>query len=270
LGAIGTDLFGGDRDRPLWGRRPRLIGAATALHAVPTEMRSINILLASEPALARLPRSPGVYERSGQERRPFGCIMVELTQASRERTLAIRGRLCYEAGLRAQPGLICVGRGASHQIHYHYCMKAISYAAGRATRLGREYATVDDDPVLVPVRGGRAVEFRKGWKGEAEFVGESVGFFKLAAGDIPLLVQETCARVAGPRRLDSVDEVLRARVKQNRFGYEEITGLSWTEIDYPHDIEFAETKVLPCLLEQEANPAALAAEQPRRALPSES
>jgi choline kinase len=131
-----------------------------------------------------------------------------------------------------------------------------------ALLLDRGYSTLDDDPVLVPVRGGRPVEFMKGWKGEADFVGESVGFFKLDAADIPLLVHETCARVAGPRRLESLDEVLRALVRQNRFGFEEITGLRWTEIDFPHDIEFAENKVLPHLLELERAPAEKASQNP--------
>jgi choline kinase len=82
-------------------------------------------------------------------------------------------------------------------------------------------------------------------------VGESVGFFKLAAADVPLLVQETCSRLAGAGRLDSLDEVLRALVKQGRFGFVEVTGLAWTEIDFPHDVEYARKEILPKLLRQQ-------------------
>ena len=79
----------------------------------------------------------------------------------------------------------------------------IASPARTALLIDRGYSTVDDDPVLVPVRGGAPVEFMKGWKGQADFVGESVGFFKLGAGDVPLLVQETCARWSGRTDLDS-------------------------------------------------------------------
>lgn len=120
-----------------------------------------------------------------------------------------------------------------------------------ALLVDRSYSAVDDDPVLVPIRDGRPVEFMKRWRGEAEQVGESIGFFKVDAEDVPLLVQETCRRLAGAGRLDSLDEVLRALVKQNRFGFEDVTGMAWTEIDFPHDIEYARNHVLPRLQQQE-------------------
>jgi choline kinase len=30
-------------------------------------------------------------------------------------------------------------------------------------------------------------------------------------------------------------------------GFEEITGLPWTEIDFPHDLEYARNEVIPAL-----------------------
>ncbi|HXJ58181.1 MAG TPA: NTP transferase domain-containing protein [Verrucomicrobiae bacterium] len=121
-----------------------------------------------------------------------------------------------------------------------------------ALLIDRNYSMADDEPVLVPVREGRPIDFAKGWKGQADFVGESVGFFKLSAADVPLLVHETCARLAGVGRLDSLDEVLRALVKQGRFGVVDVTGMAWTEIDFPHDVGYARREVLPRLLHQEA------------------
>ena len=53
-----------------------------------------------------------------------------------------------------------------------------------ALLLDREFSTADDDPVLVPVKAGRPVDFRKKWTGEADFIGESIGFFKVAADDV--------------------------------------------------------------------------------------
>jgi choline kinase len=132
--------------------------------------------------------------------------------------------------------------------------------------IDRGYSTADDDPVLVPIRAGRPFEFQKRWKGEAESVGESIGFFKLAAADVPRLAEETRRRAHGLGRLDSYDEIIRALVRAGRFHYEDVTGLAWTEIDFPHDIEHAESVVLPALLAGGScapRRASLAADRPR-------
>lgn len=111
--------------------------------------------------------------------------------------------------------------------------------------LDRSYSTADDDPVLVPVRGGRPVDFRKRWAGEAELVGESIGFFKVDPADLPALEQATLRRTEGGARADSYDDVLREMVIQGRFGYEDVTGTPWTELDFPGDLEYAQKEVLP-------------------------
>jgi choline kinase len=116
-----------------------------------------------------------------------------------------------------------------------------------ALLLDREYSTDDDDPVLVPVKNGRAFDFRKQWSGEADFVGESIGFFKIARADLPLLIQETRARSAGSDVRDSYDDVLRAMVVAGRFGHVDVTGLRWTEIDFPDDLARARDIVLPAI-----------------------
>jgi choline kinase len=106
---------------------------------------------------------------------------------------------------------------------------------------------VDDDPVLVPIRNGRPFDLVKQWTGSADRIGESVGFFKLAPEDIGKLAAETRARMTGIRRRDSLDEVLRALTMDGCFGMEDITGTPWTEIDFPHDVAFANERVLPAL-----------------------
>jgi choline kinase len=114
-----------------------------------------------------------------------------------------------------------------------------------ALLLDREYSARDDDPVLVPVKDGRPFEFRKKWSGVADFVGESIGFFKIGPGDLPMLIDETRARSAGPEVRDSYDDVLRAMVLADRFGCEDVTGMPWTEIDFPDDVSRARDEVLP-------------------------
>ena len=114
-----------------------------------------------------------------------------------------------------------------------------------ALLLDRDYSTRDDDPVLVPVKDGRPFEFQKRWAGEADFVGESIGFFKIGPDDLPMLIEETRARSAGSDVGDSYDDVLCAMVLADRFGHEDVTGLPWTEIDFPEDLSRARDEVLP-------------------------
>ena len=129
--------------------------------------------------------------------------------------------------------------------------RLLNSASRTALLVDRDFSTVDDDPVLVPLRDGQPFEFVKKWKpapGEiADAIGESVGFFKVAAADLPSLVRETRARSVGDRRGDSYDEALRALVKNGVFGAEDVTGLPWTEIDFPHDIDYATKVILPAL-----------------------
>ena len=123
--------------------------------------------------------------------------------------------------------------------------RLISSRHQTALLLDREYSTNDDDPVLVPVKDGRPFEFQKKWTGEAEFAGESIGFFKIGPDDLPMLIEETRARSAGNDVRDSYDDVLRAMVLADRFGHEDVTGLPWTEIDFPEDLSRARDEVLP-------------------------
>jgi len=123
--------------------------------------------------------------------------------------------------------------------------RLIKSAHGTALLLDREFSAKDDDPMLVPIRNGRPIDFRKQWSGAADFVGESVGFFKIAPTDFPLLIKETEMRSYGSKCADSYDDVLRALVLAGRFGYEDVTGLPWIEIDFPTDVVHARDQLVP-------------------------
>ena len=116
-----------------------------------------------------------------------------------------------------------------------------------ALLVDRDFATDDDDPVLVPMHAGRPFEFRKRWQGEADAVGESIGFFKLAPGHVPTLIAATRMRTHGVRRAESYDEVIRDLVVTDCFGAEDVSGEQWTEIDFPEDIDRARQVVMPTL-----------------------
>jgi choline kinase len=117
-----------------------------------------------------------------------------------------------------------------------------------ALLLDREFSTDDDDPVLVPVKNGRPIDFRKQWTGDADFVGESIGFFKIAPADFPILIKETEARSRGSNCTASYDDVFRALVLAGRFGYEDVTGLHWIEIDFPMDVIRARNQLVPAIV----------------------
>jgi len=126
--------------------------------------------------------------------------------------------------------------------------RLIRSAHDTALLLDREFSTDDDDPMLVPVKNGRPIDFRKQWSGDAEFVGESIGFFKIAPVDFPRLIKETDARSRGCSCADSYDDVLRALVLAGRFGYEDVTGVPWIEIDFPADVIRARNQLVPAIV----------------------
>ncbi len=154
------------------------------------------------------------------------AVSLPQLQAEREPVLIMDGDVLY--GREMLPRLV----GSAHRT---------------VLLVDRSYSTADDDPVLVPVRDGRPFEFRKQWRGECDLVGESVGFFKVDPADLPALAEATVRRTTGAGRRESYDEVLRDMVLQGRFGYEEVTGMHWAELDYPEDIQFASRNVLPLI-----------------------
>ena len=71
--------------------------------------------------------------------------------------------------------------------------------------------------------------------------------FRVAASDIPLLIEETKARLSGAGRRESYDNILRALVRAGRFFAEDITGIPWTEIDFPENVAYANNIILTAL-----------------------
>ena len=107
-----------------------------------------------------------------------------------------------------------------------------------------------DEPVKVGVVDGVPADFGKTIDPAVEPYGESVGFFRLSEGTANALV-ETAGRMideGGSERPmeDAIAAVLRAA--RPPFGFEDVTGLPWIEIDFPEDVERAETVILPKLV----------------------
>lgn len=96
-----------------------------------------------------------------------------------------------------------------------------------------------DEPVKLCVRDDRIVDFRKRPTEAYDWYGESVGFFRLAADAASELANRANDYVTGGRRMMEYEEPIRDMIMASaaeRFGFEDITGLPWTEIDFPADI----------------------------------
>jgi choline kinase len=128
-----------------------------------------------------------------------------------------------------------------------------------------------DEPVKLCVRDGRIVDFSKRPSLPHEWHGESVGFFRFSAATAAELADRTEDYVASGRRALEYEEPIRdmiiasnaalasdlgasefgandlgasdagasdsrAASSSGRFGFEDISGLPWTEIDFPEDV----------------------------------
>jgi choline kinase len=108
-----------------------------------------------------------------------------------------------------------------------------------------------DEPMKLAVRDGQLVEFSRRVEVSFDFVGESVGFFRLAPPMATALSAANAALVEAGQRDEGYEEALRRlllRSPAGTFGFEDITDLPWTEIDFPEDVVRAREEILPRLI----------------------
>lgn len=108
-----------------------------------------------------------------------------------------------------------------------------------------------DEPVKIAVRAGVMVEFRKRLDPALQFdmLGESVGFFRFAP-DCAASIADACARYDAEGLRDAPHEEALRDVLLERpqaFGFEDVTGLPWVEIDFPCDVIRAGADILPAI-----------------------
>ena len=99
-----------------------------------------------------------------------------------------------------------------------------------------------DEPVKLCVAGGHIVDFHKRPRIAHEWHGESVGFFRFTPETAAELSTRAEAYVATGRGHMEYEEPIRDMILESapdRFGFEDISGLPWTEIDFPEDVEKA-------------------------------
>ena len=108
-----------------------------------------------------------------------------------------------------------------------------------------------EEPMKLAIEAGHPVDFRKTLERTHEYYGESVGFFRFDE----TVAQDLCAAarqvIADGRRGDYMEEAIRNVLlasTKGRFGFEDITGLPWIEIDFAEDIVRAKNDILPRLI----------------------
>lgn len=102
-----------------------------------------------------------------------------------------------------------------------------------------------DEPVKLCVNRDTIIEFRKKLAADTTYdvIGESVGFFRFSE-NILYALHERALEYRNTSDLDKpYEEVIRDVLLKypDSFSYEDITDIPWIEIDFPEDIEKAET-----------------------------
>jgi choline kinase len=107
-----------------------------------------------------------------------------------------------------------------------------------------------EDPVRLCIRDGHPVDFGKMVEGNFDLVGEWPGFLRLSPPIAGRLADMTETYVdggnGGAPYEDAIRDVLHAE-PPGTFGFEDITGTPWIEIDFPEDLARAEKVILPGL-----------------------
>jgi choline kinase len=109
-----------------------------------------------------------------------------------------------------------------------------------------------EEPVKLCIAENRIVDFHKKPQHVHEFHGESVGFFRLSPEIAAALLAGAGDYVASGRHDQEYEEPLRDLIIASApdvFGYEDITGLPWAEIDFPLDVARARKSIVPRLSE---------------------
>lgn len=131
--------------------------------------------------------------------------------------------------------------------HRHIIERLVKTNISNCFLLDRDFEP-GDEPVKLCVKDNHLVEFRKQVALTLyDFAGESVGFFRFENAIARRLARRTEKYVADGLHDQPYEEVIRDLLLETPevFGYEDITGLPWIEIDFPEDIQRAQNQTLP-------------------------
>ena len=113
--------------------------------------------------------------------------------------------------------------------------------------MDREFQSTDDF-VKVCLRDGQVVDFGKNLSGSYDLVGEWPGFMKMSP-EIATKVADEAGQIVSSGEVEGAYERAIQAVLHNEaigtFGFEDITGMPWIEIDYESDLKKATLQIIP-------------------------
>lgn len=107
-----------------------------------------------------------------------------------------------------------------------------------------------DDPVKICFRDGEIVDFHKQPSEPHDSFAEWIGFLKFSEAVARRIESALHPYIAAERTDFIYEEVFRDIMRDSppgTFGVADVTGLPWTEIDYPSDVDYAEKEIYPRL-----------------------
>ena len=136
---------------------------------------------------------------------------------------------------------------------YHPIMieRLVNSRQGNCFVMDRDTET-GEDPVKVCVNKGAVVDFGKMIEGDFDLVGDWPGFMTMAPDVAAKVAAMTQAYMDAGKDNVSYESAMRDVIvsePDGTFGYEDITGIPWVEIDFPHDLKTAKDTVLPRIAE---------------------
>ena len=110
-----------------------------------------------------------------------------------------------------------------------------------------------NEEMMIGVTDDRVRQLRRGLEArEWQVTGETVGWLKIAAVDVPVL-RDKVDRVIETLGVDSeYEEAYELLAVERAIGWERVDDLPWMEIDFPEDLVLAERETLPAVLELDA------------------
>lgn len=111
---------------------------------------------------------------------------------------------------------------------------------------------IGEDPVRLCIRDGVPVDFGKMIEGDFDVVGEWPGFLRLSSDMAARIAEETQVYVDRGKRMHTYEEAIRDVLlaePDGTFGFEDVTGVPWIEIDFPNDLLRAQRLIMPRLAE---------------------
>lgn len=137
-------------------------------------------------------------------------------------------------------------------LYHPELMRRLVHSAHRnCFTMDREFE-FGDEPVKICLHDGEMIDFGKAVTDDYEDIGEWPGFMRMSPEIAVKLADAVRTHIDNDNLLIPYETAMRdvlVSEPAGTFGYEDITGIPWTEIDFPSDLIHAGEVVLP-LMEQ--------------------